>query len=108
MKSAARFCLVLVTVPTLKSARSLARGALEQRLAACVNIVPGLESHYTWKGKRDSASELLLIFKSRKSKLPALESFVKANHSYETPEFIVLSLAQGNAAYLNWLAAETS
>ena len=104
MKTAAAFSLVLVTAPDLKTARTLARLALTARLIACANLVPKIESHYWWQGKMASSREVLLIFKTQKSKLAALEKLILAEHPYETPEFVVLSLAKGSHAYLKWLA----
>lgn len=102
MKST-RHCLVLVTVPNKKTVRKLAAGALEKRLVACANVIPGIESHYWWQGKIEQSRELLILFKTSRSKLAALEKFVVAQHPYDTPEFLVLSLAAGNEKYLRWL-----
>ncbi len=93
MKSAATFALVLVTTPDLKSASALAEAALERKLIACANLLPRVESHYVWQGKMESSSEILLLLKTRKSKLAALEKLIVAEHPYDTPEFLVLSLA---------------
>ncbi len=103
MKSAAQFKIVLVTAPDLKIARSLARAALQARLVACANLVPRIESHYWWQGTIESGSEILLVLKTQKSKLAALEKMVLAKHPYDTPEFLVLPLDTGNKRYLNWL-----
>ncbi len=103
MKSAAQFKIVLVTVPDLKTARSLARAALQARLIACANLVPRIESHYWWQTKIESGTEVLLVLKTRKSKLAALEKLVLAKHPYDTPEFLVLPLDTGNKRYLDWL-----
>jgi periplasmic divalent cation tolerance protein len=103
MKITRQFAVVFITAPNLKAARSLAQAALAPRLAACVNIVPKVESHYWWKGKRESSTEALLIVKTATAKLAALERAILAAHPYDTPEFIVLPLAGGNARYLNWL-----
>jgi periplasmic divalent cation tolerance protein len=104
MKSAAQFHLVLVTAPTRKIARQLAKRALQARLAACANLISGVESHYWWKGRIESSAEVLIIFKTVKKHLPKLEKLVLANHPYDTPEFVVLPLAGGNRRYLDWLA----
>ena len=104
MKNAASFSVVLVTAPDLKTARALAKAALEARLIACANIVPKIESHYWWQGKIESGKEVLLILKTKKAKLHALEELVLAQHPYETPEFLVLPLAKGSAKYLQWLS----
>jgi periplasmic divalent cation tolerance protein len=105
MKPAAKFAIVLVTAPDLKTARALARAALSARLIACANLVPKIESHYWWQGKIESGTEVLMILKTQKSKLAALEKLIVAKHPYDTPEFIVLPLSAGSQRYLDWLAA---
>jgi periplasmic divalent cation tolerance protein len=105
MKLAVNFAIVLVTAPNLKIARALARAALQARLIACANFIPKIESHYWWQGKIVSDVEVLLVLKTQKSKLAALEKLVLARHPYDTPEFIVLPLSAGNKKYLAWLAA---
>ena len=104
MKSAEKFSIVLVTAPDLKTARALAQAALQARLIACANLVPRIESHYWWQEKIESGAEVLLVLKTQKSKLAALEKLVLARHPYDTPEFIVLPLSAGNKKYLAWLA----
>lgn len=108
MKSAANYCTVLVTAPDLKTARALARGALSARLIACANLVPKIESHYQWRGKIESSLEVLLVLKTTKSSLAALEKLVLAKHPYDTPEFLVLPLRAGSKKYLDWLASSCS
>jgi periplasmic divalent cation tolerance protein len=105
MKSAAKSALVLVTAPDLKTARALARAALAARLIACANLVPKTESHYWWRGKIESAAEVLLVLKTQKSRLDALEKLILARHPYDTPEFLVLPLNAGSQKYLDWLTA---
>lgn len=105
MKRAAAVRLVLVTTPDLKTARSLAKAALNAKLVACANLVPKIESHYWWQGKLESSAEVLIIFKSTRAKLAELEKLVVALHPYDTPEFIAVRLAEGNAKYLDWLAS---
>ena len=107
MKPAARFAIVLVTAPDLKTARTLAKAALSARLIACANLVPKIESHYRWQDKIESGAEVLLILKTQKSKLAALEKLVLAKHPYTTPEFLVLPVSAGGKKYLDWLAAAT-
>jgi len=104
MKPAARFAIVLVTAPDLKTARTLAKAALSARLIACANLVPKIESHYRWQDKIESGAEVLLILKTQKSKLAALEKLVLALHPYDTPEFLVLPVNAGSIKYLEWLA----
>ena len=107
MKSTTRFRVALVTAPDLKTARRLARAALRGRLAACVSLIPGLESHYWWRGKIESSREVLLLFKTRAARLRDLEKLILAGHPYDTPEFVVLQLTAGTERYLAWLKRET-
>ena len=103
MKAAKTFLIVLVTAPDLKVARQLAQAALKARLIACANLVPKLESHYWWKGKIEKSAEVLLIMKTTRARLAALEKLIVAKHPYDTPEFLVLPLMAGNARYLEWI-----
>lgn len=98
-----KFSFALVTAPDLKTARRLARLALAARLAACVNLVPRVESHYWWRGQIESGGEVLMIFKTLSTSLKRLERHVLEQHPYETPEFVVLSINSGNRRYLDWL-----
>lgn len=104
MKSAAKFSLVLVTAPDLKTARKLAKAALTARLVACANLIPKLESHYWWRGKVESSNEVLLLLKTPRAKLAKLEQLILTQHPYDTPEFVSLRLDRGSARYLDWLA----
>ena len=108
MKPATKFAVVLVTAPDLKTARALARAALQARLIACANLIPKIESHYWWRGKIESGTEVLLVLKTQKSKLAALEKLILAQHPYDTPEFLALPLSAGNKKYLNWLKSNCS
>jgi periplasmic divalent cation tolerance protein len=104
MKSAAKFSLVLVTAPDLKTARALAKTALQAKLIACANLIPRVESHYWWQGKLESGAEVLLILKTPRTRLSALEKLILARHPYDTPEFLALPLSAGSRKYLDWLA----
>lgn len=108
MKRASSFRLVLVTAPDLKTARMLAKTALTAKLVACANLVPKIESHYWWQGKLGSSAEVLIVFKTTRAKMVALEKLVIAQHPYDTPEFIALPLTEGNAKYLDWIVTSTS
>lgn len=108
MKTAAPFRIVFVTAPNRKTARQLARCALEARLAACANLIPNLESHYWWQGKIESAPEVLIIFKTTAKNLPKLEKLILVKHPYDTPEFVALPLTGGSQRYLDWLSASIS
>jgi periplasmic divalent cation tolerance protein len=103
MKDARRHALLLVTAPDLEVARRLARGLVEARLAACVNLVPGLESHYRWQGRVESAAEVLLVIKTAARRVPEIERRLLAEHPYDTPEILRLPLAAGTPRYLAWL-----
>src|SRR5262245_22363866 len=103
MKSGSQYALVLVTTPDVKIARLLSRAALEKRLVACANIIPKIESHYWWQDKIDSSSEVLVILKTTRARLAALEKLVLDKHPYETPEVVALQLTKGNRRYLDWL-----
>jgi periplasmic divalent cation tolerance protein len=107
VKSAAKFALVLVTAPDLKTARLIAKASLQAKLIACVNLLPKIESHYWWHGKIESSTEVLLLLKAQKSNLTALEKLIRALHPYGTPEFLVLPISDGSKKYLNWLAQPT-
>ena len=95
---------MLVTAPDKRTARRLAGAALEARLIACANLVPQVESHYWWRGKRESGTEWLLLLKTTAARLAALERHILAGHPYDTSEFVVLPLQGGNARYLAWLS----
>jgi periplasmic divalent cation tolerance protein len=103
VKPAARFSIVFVTAPDLKTARKLARGALTQKLVACANLVPQIESHYWWQGKIESSAEVLCVFKTTRAKLRSFEKFVLTIHPYDTPEIISFPLGSGTKHYLDWL-----
>jgi periplasmic divalent cation tolerance protein len=101
--SARRYAVVLVTAPDVRTARRLARAALEARLIACANLIPRIESHYRWEGKIESGAEVLLVLKTTAARLGALEKLIVARHPYDTPEFLVLPIGRGNKRYLDWV-----
>ncbi len=100
------FRVVFVTVQRDK-ARALASEIVENKLAACVNIVDTVRSIYRWKGKITSDDEALLIIKTATKKVENLIKYVKENHSYDIPEVVSLNIAEGNPDYLDWLDEET-
>ena len=100
--------MVLVTAPDRKTARALAQAALKARLIACANLLPGIESHFRWKGKVETATEVLLVLKTTRARLAALEKLILAKHPYDTPEFLVLPLDRGSKRYLDWVRAACS
>jgi periplasmic divalent cation tolerance protein len=105
MKTAAKFSLVLVTAPDMKTSRSLAKAALVAKLIACANLVPKIESHYWWQGRVESGTEVLMIMKAPKARLARLEKLIHEKHPYDTPEFLVMPLNAGSRKYLDWLGA---
>ena len=102
LKSPKSCRIALVTAPNLKTARKLVQAALRHRLVACANIIPGLESHYWWKEKLERSPEVLILFKTTKSRVLELQALVVAKHPYTTPEFVSLSVDHVSDNYLTW------
>jgi len=98
--------VIFVTASTEEEAHKVAELLLGRRKAACVNIVPEVDSSFWWQGKLDSARESLLIIKTRASLLPEIIEMVKSVHSYEVPEIIALPIIGGNEDYLKWIDDE--
>ncbi len=99
--------VVLVTTPSPERAAEIARTLVEERLAACGNVVPGLRSIYRWEGKVQDDAEALLVLKTTRARFDALRDRVLALHPYEVPEVIALPVEAGSARYLAWIADET-
>lgn len=97
---------MLITAPRGRKADALARGLVAARVAACVNIVPGVVSHYRWEGRLRRDAESLLIVKTSAGKIPALRRFLAENHPYAVPEVLALKVDDGSKPYLAWLAGE--
>ena len=102
-----RAVFVYTTYPSLVEAEKAGRAIVERRLAACVNILPGMISHYWWEGKVERGEEVVMIIKTRASLAEAVRAEVKALHSYTTPAILVLPIAGGEPGYLDWLMKET-
>jgi len=100
--------VVFVTAPTGEHAGNIARALVEGRLAACVNIVPGIRSIYRWKGGVCDDAEILLIIKTREALFEKLAAAIMELHPYETPEIISLPMGAGWKPYIDWLRAETA
>ena len=100
--------IVLVSVPSKESALHIARRLVEQKLAACVNIIPGIKSVYRWQGKIEEDSELLLIIKTSSTRYKELQESVVHLHPYDTPEVISLGITEGFEKYLDWIDHATS
>lgn len=99
--------LVLSTVDTHQEAERIAQHLVEERLAACVNIVPKILSIYRWKGTLERATEHLMIIKTAEDRLPSLTHRIKELHPYEVPEVIAFSIQDGDPTYLEWILSET-
>jgi periplasmic divalent cation tolerance protein len=95
--------VILITTSSEEEARRIAGQLLNQRKAACVNIVPKVDSLFWWQGKLDSAQESLIVIKTKASKLKEITELIKKVHSYEVPEVIALPIVGGNEDYLKWL-----
>ncbi|EZA61708.1 protein CutA homolog isoform X2 [Ooceraea biroi] len=100
---AGQHSVAYVTVPDDAVAKKIARGLVENKLAACVNIIPQLTSIYEWKGSIQEDPELLLMIKTRTEAIDALTKYVKENHPYTVCEVISLPIQNGNIDYLNWI-----
>jgi periplasmic divalent cation tolerance protein len=100
--------VVLLTAPDAASAEGLARALVGERLAACVNVVPGVRSFYRWEGRVEDAAEWLLVVKTRADRTAALAARVRELHSYELPEVLELAVSGGSAEYLDWVSKESS
>ena len=100
--------VVLVTASGRRQADRLARMLVSEKLAACVNVVPKISSRYRWRGKIETASESLLLIKTKAALLPRLTRRVQAIHSYTVPEIIALPILEGNPDYLDWMDGAVS
>jgi periplasmic divalent cation tolerance protein len=98
--------LVFVTASSLEEARSLAQRILEQHLAACVNLVPALESHYWWRGQLETATEVQMIIKSSAEQFEALAEIIRWHHSYECPEIVAVAPGEISPDYRAWWEEE--
>jgi periplasmic divalent cation tolerance protein len=98
------YCLVLSTCPVGDAAQTLAEALVKERLAACVNILPGLVSVYGWQGALESSQETLLLIKTEQQAYPRLEARLRELHPYELPEIVAIDIARGLPDYLNWIS----
>ena len=100
------YIIVFITTGSSEEAGQIAESLLQKRQAACVNVVPEVQSHFWWEDKLDLAGESLLIVKTKESLLPDVIESVKAAHSYSVPEIIALPIVGGNQEYLDWIDNE--
>src|SRR5579862_3272631 len=95
--------LVLTTCASLEEARKISSALIERQLAACVNIVPQIESVYRWQGKVEEAREWLLLIKTTAERFPAVRDALLELHSYDVPECVAIAAEDGSAGYLDWI-----
>ena len=100
--------LVITTLPDADSAHRLATALVEQRLAACVNILAPCRSVYRWQGRIEDSAEVPLLIKTTDARYAALEAAIRAAHPYELPEIVAVGIVRGSPEYLAWVAAETA
>ena len=100
--------IILTTAGSQEEASKIAHALVERRLAACVNIVPRIESVYRWQGKVETAKEWLLLIKTQVKLYERVRSALKELHSYELPECVMLEISAGNQEYLNWIEKNTT
>jgi periplasmic divalent cation tolerance protein len=101
------YVMVLTTLPADADGPAFGRALLEERLAACVNLLPVMESIYRWEGRVEQETERQVVIKTSRERLAALWDRVRELHPYEIPEFLVLSIVDGNEAYLRWVGEST-
>ncbi|HEX6735731.1 MAG TPA: divalent-cation tolerance protein CutA [Azonexus sp.] len=99
--------LLITNCPDEAVANAIALAVVEEKLAACVNLLPRVQSVYRWQGAVESASEIPLLIKTTAARYAALEARIRALHPYAVPEIIAVPITRGLPAYLNWLAEET-
>lgn len=97
----------MTNLPDLESSQTLARALVDSRLAACVNLLPAVQSIYHWQGAVETATEVTLLIKTTQHRFPELQQAIVAMHPYDVPEVIGWPLAAGHLPYLQWVAAET-
>lgn len=100
--------IVLTTFPSDGDVAALAQALVSERLAACVNVLPQMESTYRWQGAVETASERQLIIKTESSRIESLKQRLAALHPYDVPELLVLAVADGGESYLRWIAESTA
>lgn len=100
-------CIAFCTAEDEPSAKALAHGMLAARVAACVNLLPNIESVYWWQDKLQSSNEVLMLIKTTTDRVAELKAFVAEQHSYDTPELLVLPVSDGLESYLAWVQKET-
>lgn len=95
--------IILCTCPDRESAEKIARQLINDKIAACINILPGITSIYTWQGNIETEQEHLLLIKTRKDRFQAIEKSIQTSHPYEIPEIIAIPVENGLAEYMQWI-----
>ncbi|MCD6452043.1 MAG: divalent-cation tolerance protein CutA [Acidobacteria bacterium] len=95
--------IIFTTTETEKEAEKIANALLEDRIAACVNIIPKIRSRYWWQGKIEKSGETLLLIKTKENLVSRVEERIKSLHSYECPEVVAIEISEGSADYLDWI-----
>lgn len=103
-----KLLVVFCTVPDMTVASQISEAVLQNASAACVNVIPGIVSHYMWQGKRENSQELLLIFKTQADLYQVLERTIQDNHPYDVPEVIALEVENALEAYAQWVQNSTA
>lgn len=101
------YIIILITCPNIKEANNLASLLVSNKLAACVNVIPKIQSIFHWQGKIDRAQEILLLVKTKQGLFNKIARLVRKHHSYDTPEIIALPIIKGNKKYLDWIKKST-
>ncbi|MBI3561239.1 MAG: divalent-cation tolerance protein CutA [Gammaproteobacteria bacterium] len=104
MTPTSRYCVVLTTCPDTALAERIAHALVEARHAACVNILPAIQSIYRWDGKLEQGREVLLLIKTEQTRLSEVERCIQTLHSYTVPEMIALPITHGHHPYLHWIS----
>ena len=99
--------VVLTTWPDAERARAAARTLVEEKLAACASLIPGVESTYRWQGVVETSTEVMVVLKTTSGRYPMLETRIRALHPYEVPEIVALRVSDGLPAYLRWVEANS-
>lgn len=102
------YVVVLTTLPADADGRAFGRTLVEERLAACVNVLPPMESVYRWEGQIEAEPERQVVIKTSNERIAALWDRIREMHPYDTPEFIVLPMSDGSDAYLRWIGESTA
>ena len=108
MSAEDQLVVVLCTVPDEATAEKLAKGLVDERLAACVNAIPGVKSFYRWQGKIEADAEVQLVIKTCSERFDELAAWISANHPYDVPEIVAIPANRVSEAYFAWAVEQTS